>query len=339
MRKIEEIYLLNEQTSTVDSYQSVSVAVHLHLFYLDLLEQVIDGLKSIPVSFALFISVPECIVADVEQLNQTIRGQLKLSKLKICRTPNRGRDIAPMICTFGKDLQQYEIMLHLHTKKSPHAVNQAGWFSYILNHLLPTTDGVSKILSLLKGRVGIIAPPNYLYQSAVNSWSVPKNLFFAQKLVERAGMSINLKKEYPEIDFPQGSMFWARSAYLEKLFALGLQYEDFPLEPIGVDGTIAHALERLFFLWGHDSGMCACKVYHSLAEANEHKRFYLEHERIFSDIRILSRDNQLLNHDVNLYASNCQYLAKKNGKNLILFRLSLYLNIIFLILLLIIFLL
>lgn len=326
MQKVENLFL-REQAEVNEQQESLSVAVHLHLFYLDLLPHIVDSLKLIPVPFALFISVPESVTIDVEQQACFLRAQLQLSKLKICRTPNRGRDIAPLLCTFGEDLRQHDIMLHLHTKKSPHAKNQSGWFSYILHHLLPTREDVRKILFQLTHGTGIIAPPNYLYHSVVNSWSNPQNLFYAQQLLDRAKLQINLEADYPEIDFPQGSMFWARTSYLERLFSLGLQYEDFPGEPIGVDGTVAHALERLFFVWGYDSDMSVSRAFLSKMEASEQQRFKTEHERLFSDMKILSRDNQVLSHDCKLYASECQRMARKNAKNLVLFRVFLYLSI------------
>jgi lipopolysaccharide biosynthesis protein len=46
-------------------------------------------------------------------------------------------------------------------------------------------------------------------------------------------------------DFPNGTMFWARPAALEPLFALNLAADDYPAEPLPKDGTLLHALERL----------------------------------------------------------------------------------------------
>jgi lipopolysaccharide biosynthesis protein len=49
----------------------------------------------------------------------------------------------------------------------------------------------------------------------------------------------------PYIDFPAGTMFWARTAALKPLFDLGLGGEDYPREPAAQDGTILNAIERL----------------------------------------------------------------------------------------------
>ena len=41
-------------------------------------------------------------------------------------------------------------------------------------------------------------------------------------------------------------MFWMRDHVLARFVGLGLGWQDYPPEPIGKDGTILHALERLF---------------------------------------------------------------------------------------------
>jgi len=49
----------------------------------------------------------------------------------------------------------------------------------------------------------------------------------------------------PFFDFPTGTMFWPRSDALRPLVALGLDWHDYPDEPVPKDGTILHAIERL----------------------------------------------------------------------------------------------
>jgi lipopolysaccharide biosynthesis protein len=46
--------------------------------------------------------------------------------------------------------------------------------------------------------------------------------------------------------FPMGSMFWGRVDALRPLFDLKLDWDDYPQEPIHHDGTLLHAIERLF---------------------------------------------------------------------------------------------
>ena len=63
----------------------------------------------------------------------------------------------------------------------------------------------------------------------------------AETLAHRLGI-----ETLPEaINFPVGTMFWARQGALSKLYDLGLKWEDYPDEPIGYDGTMLHAIERL----------------------------------------------------------------------------------------------
>src|SRR5262249_13012858 len=62
--------------------------------------------------------------------------------------------------------------------------------------------------------------------------------------------------------FPSGSMFWARSAALRPLLDLNLSYGDFPEEAGQIDGTPAHAIERLYYYACERAGFTWLKVAH-----------------------------------------------------------------------------
>jgi lipopolysaccharide biosynthesis protein len=61
-----------------------------------------------------------------------------------------------------------------------------------------------------------------------------------------------------EFNFPVGSMFWMRSSVLTKFVELDLAWPDYAPEPLPIDGTIVHAIERLFGVVSAALGMtCA----------------------------------------------------------------------------------
>jgi GT2 family glycosyltransferase len=66
----------------------------------------------------------------------------------------------------------------------------------------------------------------------------------AQKLAARFGLTLDPAHL---LDFPSGSMFWARTAALKPLLDLKLTVDDFDPESGQLDATLAHAIERLYF--------------------------------------------------------------------------------------------
>jgi lipopolysaccharide biosynthesis protein len=53
--------------------------------------------------------------------------------------------------------------------------------------------------------------------------------------------------ELPEhFQFPVGTMFWARVESLRPMIEHGFDWSDYPAEPLPYDGSLLHALERLF---------------------------------------------------------------------------------------------
>ena len=152
--KVEKLILSEQKTEQLSS--PVSVGVHLHLFYPDLIPVFLEYLGRIPVPFSLFVSVPDGVVADDDDVEKSFRMLSNVQEIIIKHTPNRGRDIAPMLCGFADEFRKYEVMLHLHTKKSPHGKMQAGWLEHILEHLLPSPALIQTILIKLQRDAGMV---------------------------------------------------------------------------------------------------------------------------------------------------------------------------------------
>lgn len=151
---------------------NAKIAVHVHIFYVDLAEEFVSLLDNMPFTFDLFISTTsnkaklECIDAF---------GRIRhLGKLVVKKVPNRGRDIAPFIVTFGDSLKDYDYVSHLHTKKSLYNSGKTdGWREYLLDNLFGTEVRLRQIFSVFinEPETGLIYPQNYFrLPYAANTW-------------------------------------------------------------------------------------------------------------------------------------------------------------------------
>ena len=227
------------------------VAVHVHVFYPELLSRILAGLDCVPWPFDLFVSVPEGVSVPPELAD--------LPRCVVERCPNRGRDIAPLVCTFGRRLSGYDCIAHFHTKKSTHVTERRDWLGHVLSCLLGSPERVNGIFRMLANGYGMVAASDYLpVPEDPTGWM--RNLPYAEELARRGGLEVDLRRDFTPIAFPQGSMFWARSCFLRRFLEMPLSFDDFPVEPVGVDGSPAHALERLLFLWGSGSGLKVAKL-------------------------------------------------------------------------------
>ena len=221
---------------------SGEIAIHIHIYYEDLISEFASYLSNIPLRFDLFISV--ITEAAAQTCRETFAGLPALRKLTIKVVPNRGRDLGPFVVAFGPQLRTYDIIAHFHTKKSLYNEGATeGWREYLLNQLLGSGDRIQQIFSLLTDETpfGMVYPQTYhlvLYQA--HTWLANRAL--AEHWAGALGLT-SLPRGY--FDFPAGSMFWARAEALAPLFEAGISLEDFPPESGQTDGTLAHMLERM----------------------------------------------------------------------------------------------
>ena len=233
---------------------SPRVAVICHLFHPEITTEIRGYLDHLPVPADVFLST------DTEAKAARLRGVFAGwpgGTLDIRITPNRGRDIAPKLIGFADAYANYDLVLHLHSKVSTHAGFLAPWRSFLLENLLGSPAGVSSILDAFARLpdLGMVAAQHYEPIRRWIGWN--GNYEQAQDLATRMGMSLSPRRA---LDFPSGSMFWARPAALKPLLDLKLSFEDFPQEGAQLDHTPAHAIERLYFLACERSGHTWLKI-------------------------------------------------------------------------------
>ena len=231
--------------STFD--KKMKIGVHVHCYYLDVFYPMVKRLLSLPAGFNLFISTntDEKKAKIIEILSEEIPKTFKLD-FKVEVFPNQGRDVAPMIVGFREEIQKCDVVLHIHTKKSAHREDLGEiWLDHCLDSLFRDSYYVRSILNLFDSdkSLGIVAPTDIEELKIFKQWGANR------RSMKRFLLDIDLNPNFSkwELDFPVGTMFWFRPEAINQLFGEKIDFEYFPKEPIAVDGTVAHAIERLIF--------------------------------------------------------------------------------------------
>lgn len=220
------------------SATELRVALHIHLHYPELIEDILARLDVNRTRPDLFVSVTSNEGREVVANKlRSFRGE------KTIRTvPNRGRDLGPMLTAFRSELQGYDIFGHVHGKKSL-ALGSGGmgdvWRDFLLGTLIGAKfsaldDIISKFFN--NDVLGLIFPED----PHVVDWS--NNIGAARDICSKIHIPKNLPRN---IEFPVGNMFFARPDALAPLFNAGFTWDDYPEEPLTYDGTMLHAVERL----------------------------------------------------------------------------------------------
>lgn len=229
------------------------VAAIAHIFYVELAEKMKNLMCNIPLPFDIYISTTD---ETKKSALEEIFSDFKRGKVEVKVFENRGRDIAPTFVGFREIYKNYDLCVHIHSKKSPHDSMLAGWGEYLYKSLLGSREIVAGILHILERQeVGVVFPQ--YFEPLVRNINFGENYALAQEFLARLNIQIEEKKV---LEFPMGSMFWFKPAALRPILESGLKFEDFPEERGQLDGTIAHALERIFLHVAAHEGFTYVKV-------------------------------------------------------------------------------
>jgi predicted HAD superfamily hydrolase len=221
------------------------LAVQLHLYYEDLLDEFVRYLSNIPIPFDLFISIRDRGSENVvhqKDITEKCRTIPHLRQLRIRPTENRGRDIAPMYVLFGRELEDYKYVLHLHSKKSLYTgKEQEDWRQFSVRTLIGSKENAARLIRLVEDHpeIGLVYPERYEGMAPeAYSWlsDEEKGRDFLESLGIPFSSGIFL--------YPAGSFFLVRNEAIRQIWNRHLTYSDFDSEAKQTDGTLAHVLER-----------------------------------------------------------------------------------------------
>jgi glycosyltransferase involved in cell wall biosynthesis len=219
---------------------ALRLALHAHLYYVSNAPELAARLASSDTRCDLFLSTDTD--GKAANLRAAFAGHKGLVEIRVMA--NRGRDIAPFLTGFARQIDsgRYDVFGHVHSKQRPW-LGQAtanSWRDFLWENLI---GGPWPMLDLAAAAFAAHPDLGLLMAEDPHLVGWDRNRAIAEALHTRMGGEAGTLDDF--FDFPVGNMFWARPAALRPLLDLGLTWEDYPAEPVGDDGTLLHALERL----------------------------------------------------------------------------------------------
>lgn len=243
----------------IEHNQPGKIALHLHIYYMDMADELLSHFAMMPFTYDLFITiVDKSQTSTVEQKARRLCGN-GLADLTVLEVPNRGRDIAAFLVCLKTVYSNYDFICHVHSKKSLYTgKEQTDWCLYLFQSLFKDESYLRGIFGVFRKekKIGIVYPTTpQLMPYWCHSWLSNNNS--ARALFNRLKIKVDTSRY---VDYPVGSMFWARTDALKPLFDLDLSFNDFPAEPIPNDGTLSHAIERSFCICANMQGYTFTEV-------------------------------------------------------------------------------
>lgn len=230
-----------------------SLVVVLHVHYPDLVPQIMDRLTAVPEPFDLVVTVTEGVDVDIPS---AAAGLDRLRSVMVLPVENRGRDILPLVSVVNAGLiDGYDAVLKVHTKRSAWraahselAGSGEAWRDGLLQSVLPSIEACERILHSIRNTgAGVV--------TAGDSIVGPEHWGADHGLVVDLLRRVELDDLVIDLRFAAGSIWWADAFVVRGLRAFRFDREDFPDEDGAVDGTTAHAIERLLGIICVESGL------------------------------------------------------------------------------------
>ena len=260
-KALYNIPLIDEKKFNLVNLEKDSfILVQAHVYYTELLFEVINKTNNIPVPFDLFITTD---TKDKKYyIEDYLKRNTKAKKYEVLITENKGRDVIPFLKQTKDIWDNYKYFCHIHTKK--HGYNDLGnyWQNYLYNNLLGNKNIVSQILTDFENnnKLGIILPEHFYTQIKFVKNLHHTNRKYLYDLFKTLIPFMRLKIGQIT-DFPAGNMFWARTSAVHQIFNEKV-IEKTPEERGQIDGTVIHAIERIWPYLAKLNGFCyKCALY------------------------------------------------------------------------------
>lgn len=261
MKNLNLTYILptNQYNKEVlkEQMKKNKVALVMHLYFEDLLEESYHYVSSMPEEADIYLTT------DTEEKKKAIEkvfAGLKCNKLEVRVIQNRGRDVSSLLVGVKDVIMDYDIACFAHDKKTaqikPGTIGAS--FAYkCYENTLSNRAYVANVINTFatNPRLGLLCPPepNHSRFFITLGFEWGPNYNVTEQLAKDLGLTVPMSPYIPPVA-PLGTMFWFRPEAMKPLYAKDWEYEDFPPEPNKIDGTLLHAIERIYPFVVQESG-------------------------------------------------------------------------------------
>lgn len=234
------------------------IALVLHLYFEDLLQESYKYACSMPEEADIFITVGS------QQMKEATERQFKGIKCRSCTVlliPNRGRDVGSVLVAVNPKILEYDYVCFAHDKKVTQLKPEckgASWSYQCFESVLKNSNYVNNVIKTFEEnpRLGLLTPATpyhaEYFPTIGNEWGA--NFKNTKKLAGKLDIHVPMSEALPPIS-ALGCFFWYRPCAMKKLYDRKWTFEDFPEEPMKMtDGSILHAIERLYSFAVQDAG-------------------------------------------------------------------------------------
>lgn len=225
---------------TLEEVAEKEIAIIIHAYYKDIFGEILELVSKIQsINLKLIVTTTRENFSDVEKALIAFKLNFELIALE-----NKGRDILPFLKILQSErLGGYKYFLKLHTKKSPHRIDGERWRNEMLGTLLKEEFLLNSIeFCERNAKIGMVGPIGHI---------LPMSYYWGsnqEKILDAAFKLGYTKDDLLKLKFVAGSMFFGRKDAFSPLLDLQFTDSDFEEELGQVDGTLAHAIERIFAL-------------------------------------------------------------------------------------------
>jgi len=212
-------------------------AIVVHIYYPELWEEFRDTLRRVDVAFDLYVTLTwrgeesRALKAEIEA---------EFPAAWVMAVPNRGRDILPFLTLINAGaLDGYRAVAKLHTKKSPHRTDGDLWRRHLIAGILPDSGLAAKLEAFLADTAAAFWVADGQHYTGKEWWG--SNIDRTRQILAR----VEIQMPEDTLSFPAGSIYWTKPLMIRMLKALALHADLFETETAQVDGTLAHAVERV----------------------------------------------------------------------------------------------